>query len=255
QKNLFLCLDAFGTLFTPSIPIPVAYARAAARHGIHVGNTENPKDVQSHFREQFKSESHRNPNYGRATGMGAERWWGNVIHNTFIPFLRQGQQFPKALTKELLQTYSSSEGYTMYRDVRPFFDMLRSHNQSQPQPNSPWPWHKTVVGIITNSDARVPDILSSFGLSIGPRRVGTADQRERNASLEDDITFVVLSYDVGVEKPDRKMFDAAVDILEDMLVGNEEGLMMGSFEKLYVGDDLEKDYDGAAAAGWDRILL
>jgi hypothetical protein len=78
KKNLLLCLDAFGTLFTPSIPIPIAYARAAARHGIHIPITEHPTEVGKRFKEAFKKESQENPNYGKATGMGAEKWWGNV---------------------------------------------------------------------------------------------------------------------------------------------------------------------------------
>ena len=109
KKNLLLCLDAFGTLFTPSIPIPVSYARAAARHGINVGDTENPREVGSRFKEAFARESRKNPNYGKATDMRAERWWGNIIQNTFAPFLKPNQRFPQALTRELLQTYSTSE--------------------------------------------------------------------------------------------------------------------------------------------------
>jgi FMN phosphatase YigB (HAD superfamily) len=78
NKNLLLCFDAFGTLFTPNVPIPTAYARAAARHGIDCGDPENPAEVGMRFKEAFKAESRRNPNYGRATGLGAEKWWGNV---------------------------------------------------------------------------------------------------------------------------------------------------------------------------------
>lgn len=79
KKNLLLCFDAFGTLFAPSIPIPRAYARAAARHGILVSDTpEGESRVGARFKEAFKNESKRNPNYGKVTGLGAERWWGNV---------------------------------------------------------------------------------------------------------------------------------------------------------------------------------
>ena len=78
KKNLLICLDAFGTLFTPSIPIPVAYARAAAQHGIDCGDSENAREVGARFKEAFKDESKRNPNYGRSTDLGAEKWWGNV---------------------------------------------------------------------------------------------------------------------------------------------------------------------------------
>ena len=57
RKNLLLCLDAFGTLFTPSTPIPIAYARAAARHGLAVGDTEKPDALSKHFKQQFALQS------------------------------------------------------------------------------------------------------------------------------------------------------------------------------------------------------
>lgn len=142
----------------------------------------------------------------------------------------------------------------MYQDVKPFFQMLKD-DATRKSDTAPWPWNKTVVGIITNSDDRVPGILESFGLKIGPRRIGTPDQRSVQASLEEDISFVVLSYDVGVEKPDRRIFDAALGMLQETLAGNDEGLTLDQFEKLYVGDEVEKDYEGAQAAGWNTVLL
>lgn len=79
KKNLLVCLDAFGTLFKPSVPIPVAYADAAAQHGIDCGDMKKAQlEVGARFKDAFKDESTRNPNYGRATGLGAENWWGNV---------------------------------------------------------------------------------------------------------------------------------------------------------------------------------
>lgn len=155
------------------------------------------------------------------------------------------------MVQELLHRYSTSEGYDIYPDVLPFFKQLRNTRSETSQ----WPFKNTVVGIITNSDDRVPGILDSFGLKIGPRRLGQADQRSEKATLEDDISFVVLSYDVGVEKPERKMFDAATDMLLRTLEGYEQNLKADSFERLYVGDELEKDYNGAQAAGWNAILL
>jgi hypothetical protein len=156
---------------------------------------------------------------------------------------------------ELLHRYSTKEGYDIFPDVNPFFDMLREHSCSEAAKQT-WPWNKTVVGIITNSDARVPGILESFGLKIGPRRVGTPDQRTAEAALEDDINFVVLSYDVGVEKPNRAIFDAAVNSFKETLAGtNDDVLKADNFERLYIGDDLKNDYSGAKQARWHAILL
>lgn len=63
----------------------------------------------------------------------------------------------------------------------------------------------------------------------------------------EDIDFVAPSYDIGFEKPDRRVFDAVKRIMK--LLGDED------CEFLHVGDDLEKDVNGAKAAGWESLLL
>lgn len=157
------------------------------------------------------------------------------------------------MVDELLTRFSTKEGYDLSADVKPFFQMLR--NKSSTDAVEPWTWDKTVVGIITNSDDRVPGILESFGLKVGPRRVGTADARTAAAALEDDISFVVLSYDVGVTKPEREIYDAAVTALKETLAGTDDGLEVDDFEKLYVGDSVLNDFLGAKRAGWNALLL
>ena len=85
---MLLCFDAFGTLFTPSVPVPKAYTAAARRHGIHCGHAESPEAiaaVAAQFRLSYKQESGRNPNYGKATGLGAEKWWSNVRDYSLFP--------------------------------------------------------------------------------------------------------------------------------------------------------------------------
>jgi len=262
RKNLFLCLDAFGTLFTPSTPIPVTYAAAALKHGIAINTPEPATQVSSSFKSAFKHLSSKHPNYGRATGMGAEKWWAKVIKETFTPFLYPNQTFPKYLVPELLHTYSSRKGYTMYPDVLPFFRMIRhmkNHRVRNGAHHGLWPWDKTIVGIITNSDNRVPGILSSFGINVGPSRYH--DMKPSNPKDGGyDIDFTVLSYDVGAEKPDGRIFAAAEEMLaatlnESLSSSSDTAPPVSSFEKIYVGDDLHKDVFGAQDAGWSSVLL
>lgn len=79
KPNLLLCLDAFGTLFIPSTPIPAVYAQAAARHGIDCGGDKDASEaVGASFKKAFKAQSKQNPNYGKAAGLGPSKWWGNV---------------------------------------------------------------------------------------------------------------------------------------------------------------------------------
>lgn len=180
-----------------------------------------------------------------------------MIRNTFSSFSKPGQEVPPALITELIQRFSSKEGYDLYPDVKDFFLEIRNHTTSQrPDGLEPsWPYKKVVVGIITNSDDRVPGILESFGLKVGPRRFGKSSKAIITSSGRDDIDFVVLSYDVGHEKPDYRIFDAATSVLKETLASDENGANSDDFEKLYVGDDLEKDYHGAEAAGWHTVLL
>lgn len=56
-----------------------------------------------------------------------------------------------------------------------------------------------------------------------------------------------MSYDVGFEKPDRRIFNAAKSL---------SGVAAGSNSLyLHIGDNLVEDYDGARKAGWQSLLL
>jgi FMN phosphatase YigB (HAD superfamily) len=178
-----------------------------------------------------------------------------VIRNTFSPFLKSNQDVPTALIDELYQKYSTGEPYRLYPDVKNFFLEVQKYRRSSPTPDLQWPYQKIVVGIITNSDDRVPGILQSFDLQIAPRRFGVSTQDDQDSWIPKDIEFVVQSYDVGYEKPDHRIFTAATSMLTDFLAEDKQGLDTDDFEKLYVGDDLENDYDGATAAGWHAVLL
>ncbi|KAF1920796.1 hypothetical protein BDU57DRAFT_509230 [Ampelomyces quisqualis] len=255
KDNLLLCLDAFGTLFKPRKPIAVTYAEVAASHGIPTGGSQNANEVQERFKIAFKGESERNPNYGKATGLGPKRWWHNVIHNTFTAFMPLGRTVPMEAIKELYQMYSSKKGYVLYPDVKDFFAELQKYNRDGPTQKLKWPYKRVVVGIITNSDDRTRGVLETLDLNVASRRFGTSAQWDPEPSSSKDIEFVVQSYDVGHEKPDHRIFDAATTMLEQVLAAESSETTPDDFEKLYVGDELEKDFDGARRAGWHAVLV
>jgi FMN phosphatase YigB (HAD superfamily) len=161
------------------------------------------------------------------------------------------------LITELLHTFSTKDGYKLYPDVKDFLHELRNPTISK-RPDTlepPWPYKKIVVGVITNSDDRIPGILKSLGLKVGSKRFGKTAQYSAQPSAKNDIDFVVHSYDVGHEKPDKRIFNAATSVLSEILARDSEGLTSDEFEKLYIGDDAEKDYQGATAAGWHAVLV
>jgi FMN phosphatase YigB (HAD superfamily) len=177
-----------------------------------------------------------------------------VIHNTFSPYLSPEREVPPELITELYQEFSSSRPYSLYFDTRHFINGIRTYKKAMSTNKHP-EFGRLVVGIITNSDDRVPSILESFDIRIGPKRVGTSSQVPAQPSRWHDIDFVVHSYDVGYEKPDRRIFDAATALLSEKLAEEGKGESADDFEKLYLGDDLENDYMGAKAAGWDAALI
>lgn len=115
------------------------------------------------------------------------------------------------------------------------------------------------VGVITNSDDRVPSILSSLGLQVSPLRYGTTAELLGLAERSYDIDFHCMSYDVGVEKPDRGIFQAAESMLVRLIAtrqgANPAHANVEDWQKVYVGDDYNKDVVGARNAGWNAVLL
>ncbi|KAG8626524.1 hypothetical protein KVT40_005469 [Elsinoe batatas] len=259
KKNLLLCFDAFGTLFRPRQAVYKQYGEVARKYGIN-GYTD--EELATSFKQAFKEESKVNPNYGRATDLGSTRWWTNVIERTFSPFIKgEEKKLPPVLAPALLHRFGSKEGYELCGDAQRLFKKFSDTRPGQvfrrvDHQEGSTADRRLVVGVITNSDDRVPDILASFGLKVKPLRHGEDPRPYHPTNEAADIDFAIMSYDVGHEKPDASIFDAATTMLQEMLKaeGHKEA-DISDWRQLYVGDELEKDAGGALAAGWDAVLI
>ena len=150
---------------------------------------------------------------------------------------------------ELLQRFSTSEGYALYADVLPFFQDLRAR-RSVLTPGLTRR-DEIIVGIISNSDDRIGSILRSFGLSLSSRRFSPdVDQSVSTSPVKNDFDFVTLSYDVGFEKPHHQIFDAARMCAA---LPKEEKDAQDFF--VHIGDDPVEDYQGAKQAGWEGLCI
>ncbi|KAI9681948.1 MAG: hypothetical protein M1817_000002 [Caeruleum heppii] len=261
NRTLVLTLDAFGTLFTPKEPIARQYLHQAVKLGFAPVEEE---ELQTSFKRAFKYHSSRHPNYGKASGMDASVWWANIIQDTFSPFSSPSNPIPDSLVPDLLKRFSSDEGYRLYDDVLPLLKSIhKSNNPNEPISSRSWPWHQTIVGVTTNSDHRVPSILSSLGLDIS--NCLESESPVDSPDLDSDIQFTILSYDVGAEKPGPRIFNAAKEMSSPCFKhGNglaaaypHSGNAASSEDKTYlhVGDDLDKDVVGAQQAGWNSVLI
>ncbi len=177
-----------------------------------------------------------------------------VIHKTFAPIIRGDQSIPSHLAPALLRRFSSSDGYEIEQNMVSSFRALKGLNQKRL-------FNKIVIGVVTNSDDRVPLILSSFGLNVSPVRHGTEIGTGAISQKLYDIDFHCMSYDVGAEKPDRLIFDAAELMLAKIISArdgrnaDEAKAEAQSWDKVYVGDEYSKDVIGAMNASWNAILF
>ncbi|KAK4185908.1 hypothetical protein QBC35DRAFT_289940 [Podospora australis] len=259
-RGLLLCFDAFNTLFRPAPSVAVQYALVANEYP-KLAKVQ-PDQVKSAFSAAYRAEAKNNPNYGRTTGgMGPEKWWTNVINNTFQPLLESGassnspSQVPPELARKLLHRFSSDEGYELTGDFVGLFPVLRRHFAQRKTP--------LVVGVISNSDDRVLPILTAFGIKHHGFRYGGSEVVTANVvDANDDINFHCLSYDVGYEKPSRDIFGAAEDMARAVVSASTSGVETASsaplpiWTKIHVGDVMEEDVEGArAAGGWHAILV
>ncbi|XP_069984249.1 haloacid dehalogenase-like hydrolase domain-containing protein 3 isoform X2 [Penaeus vannamei] len=83
------------------------------------------------------------------------------------------------------------------------------------------------LGVISNSDDRLDEILRQLG-------------------VRHYFDFVLCSYNVKVAKPDPEIFQHAL-----VAAGGK----IKPSEALHIGDDLQRDYLGARASGWQSFLV
>lgn len=247
-RALLITLDAFGTIYRPRRSIPSQYLEVARSCGLHI--EADTKTFGQSFKNAFKNHYSRSPNYGKATGMKPEKWWANVVNDTFKPLLSEGETIPEGLPETLFQHFSSQNGYELFADTMPFFQQMKRWKQSL---SSELGVSKVVVGVMTNSDPRVVRVLSSLGLVVGD------GQRQ---STQNDLDFVLTSYEIGHEKPSPKAFEEAEEVARTtlglpVLRGASAEDMISQATKVHIGDDLHQDYWGALRCqrNWDAILL
>lgn len=175
-----------------------------------------------------------------------------IVTNTFKPLLKADEELPQELAPKLLHRFWSNEGYELQPGASEVLRHLR-----EPSTNAK-NFEKIVVGVITNSDPRVPDVLSSLGLNISPLRYGTSAPDQPNSQQQYDVDFSVMSYDVGHEKPKVEIFRAAEEMLDSALMARGDTSTTRDpkvWEKIYVGDEYDKDVVGARNAKWNAILI
>jgi FMN phosphatase YigB (HAD superfamily) len=99
-------------------------------------------------------------------------------------------------------------------------------------------------------------------MSVSPARFGSSiKELSVPASEQYDIDFSVMSYHVGHEKPDKRIFEAAEEMLMRTIESRRisehspNDASVGAWRKIYIGDEYAKDVVGALGAGWNAVLV
>lgn len=201
--------DATNTLIRLSRPLGEQYLHAARK--LNVNLPVSSQVIQENFRVASKKNDADYPNYGRSLGMTAREWWKRVVHETFKSCGCSDTCGVDSVFEYLYEEYTKPHMWQAFPETPRLLEKLSER--------------KTTMGVISNSDDRLSDVLD--GLQI--RR---------------HFSFVLTGYETGVMKPSLDMFRLAVQ---------EVGCDVD--DALHVGDSLEKDYLPATRLGMKALLV
>jgi FMN phosphatase YigB (HAD superfamily) len=184
--------------------------------------------------------------------MTPDQWWSQVIQRSLSPLLRTAgppaADSAPTIARELIRHFATSAAYDLHADARALLLALKAQKQD------PRAEFKPLVGVVSNFDPRLRGILASFGFALADARHDPARPEGQlpPPSADDDVDFVVVSYDVGAHKPDAVVFGAAADLATRLLPRDRRGEPL---LKIHVGDSREHDADAAIRAGWHAVLV
>lgn len=289
-RTLLLTFDAFGTLFYPHPPVPEQYATVAHEYGLS-RTAVTPHKIEAAFKDVYRAQAKRWPNYGRADVLrggygGPKQWWEELMRETFARVLvfegshssalglhRKEFEFPPGMADTLLDRFAGDKGYTLFEDVLPFFARMRELRNSPTRDLD-----RILLGVVSNSDDRVPAVLKALGLRVGDMRAdqdlssmelpgfeqrgGSNNQSHPSSQPLVDLDLVITSYEAGEAKPNRLIFDVAKRQAR-LLPGNRAHAQditpdVGQTDDwvcVHVGDEYTKDYRAAVDAGWKSYLI
>jgi putative hydrolase of the HAD superfamily len=200
-------LDATRTLFF--VPdLGGEYARVFARHGLEIPAEDLGRLAPVVWQELACSAPPFGDRFG-AHSEGARGFWRRFVER--LAELAGGPLPSRFACAELFERFATAEPYALFADVLPALDALAAAGLR--------------LAVISNWDERLSRVLDA--LEVGDR-----------------FDDVVVSAEVGVEKPHAGIFAAAAARL-----GCDPRAIV------HVGDSVREDVEGALAAGWGALHL
>ncbi|XP_047543835.1 rhythmically expressed gene 2 protein [Vanessa atalanta] len=198
--------DVTNTLLKFHKPPWEHYAAVAHKFGFK----GNGISIKNKLLDNYKHMTKQHPNFGKDT-ISWERWWGKVIEMTFQGDISLANI--DMISKKLIEDYKTAICWQISEGSEDLIKILKQSN--------------ITIGVISNFDPRLHEILF-------------------NLNLNKYFEFIITSYEVGISKPDKKIFQIAQEKC------NKD---IDSTQCLHIGDDITNDYIGATEAGWNALLI
>jgi putative hydrolase of the HAD superfamily len=204
DKVLFF--DVGGTLIRTAQPVGFYYAAMASHYGVKA----EAEELQAGFKKAWKKNALRDPVEG-ARVKDDKAWWKSVVKDSWAESILP-ESFPfDDYFEELYAWFERPELWRVYPEVEGVLEELRSEGVR--------------MGVLSNWDRRLRTILKG---------------------LELDFYFeaMLISSELGVEKPHRLIFDKALECFQ-----------IKAGQAVLIGDEEVYDQAGAIAAGWNYALV
>ncbi|CAD1475546.1 unnamed protein product, partial [Heterotrigona itama] len=206
-----ITFDVTGTLLMAKLE---HYVEIGSQYGLSIDRCKLARS----FKNSFHKLSLEHPIYGKHTGIGWENWWRQIVHNVF----KDQHNYVSDATLDkvansLIKSYSTSTCWPKYPGTIELLEYLREKN--------------LILGVISNFDERLESIL-------------------KDTKIRFYFSFVLTSYDFGVEKPDTLIFDEALRLTKE-----RHSIDISPQEAIHIGDSMSRDYIGAKNANWNAILI
>ena len=210
RSRFKLCtFDVTNTLLKFKLPVGEQYAKVGRIYGVD----REPAQITSAFLHHWKEMNAKFPNFGCSQGLSSKEWWGNLVKKTFsIEGEKISHKQLDCISNHLYDIYKNNVCWELVPGALTLLKLLREKG--------------ITVGVISNFDERLESVLCSY-------------------DLYPYFNFVLASFIVQVAKPERKIFDLALNYVP----------CIQSLDALHIGDDYKLDYEAAKNAGWNALLV
>ncbi|XP_010537006.1 PREDICTED: haloacid dehalogenase-like hydrolase domain-containing protein 3 [Tarenaya hassleriana] len=213
SKLRCVTVDVTGTLIAYKGELGDYYCMAAKAVGLPCPDY---KRVHESFKFAYTEMAQKYPCFGFAAKMPNIVWWKTCVRNSFVKagYDYDEETFEK-IFRRIYASFGSAAPYTVFEDSQPFLRWAREKGLK--------------VGLVSNAEYRYRDvILPALGLNQGT-----------------EWDFGVFSGMEGIEKPDPKIYEIALERAGNLAAG----------EVLHIGDSMRKDYVPAKSIGMHALLL